>query len=179
MGVLKLKKLNTYVFLLMIFLLISCGCTDKSSSVQGEVDIPLKNFIVERINLFSEKHFSKLEKCEVIFASEENSVIIEFIPDFGAITFKNDIWHWAATHAMNLVYIFPEVTEYKYTVLDAKNNILMELFIDKAGIRALPEKFYGKRGPEVYRHCFSKVELSKMGSELPFDEDFFDGSLLP
>jgi len=129
--------------------------------------------------MFSEKHFTKLEKCEVVFDQNRGTVYVEFIPDFGAITFKNDVWQWAAAHAMNLIYIFPEIKEYKYTVYDTKNNKLMDLYLDEAGIKALPEKFFGKRGPGDYRHCFTKVELTPIGNELPFDEDFFDGSQLP
>lgn len=133
----------------------------------------------ERIKMFSEQHFTKLRECQVTFTESHCSIYIEFIPDFGAITFKNDIWHWAATHAMNLVYIFPEIKEYKYTVFDGKNNKLMDLYLDETGIKVLPERFYGTRGPGDYRNCFTKVEVTKIGSELPLDENFYDGSQLP
>lgn len=140
----------------------------------------VNNFIQERIKLFSKGHFSKLESCEVTFQDNQGKVYVEFIPDFGAITFKNEIWHWAAAHAMNLIYIFPEIKEYQYIVFDSKGNKLMELYLDQQGIKLLPEKFYGKRGPGgYYRHCFTKVEVTKIGNELPLDENFFDGSQLP
>jgi len=172
---LNLKK---YIgFLIMIFL--CTACTNISSSVQGEIDAPLQNFISERIKMFSEKHFTKLHNCEVTFSEDKGAVSVEFVPDFGSITFKNDIWHWAAAHAMNLTYVFPEIKDYRYTVFDDKNNKLMDLEIDELGIRILPEKFFGNRGPGDYRHCFTKVELTKIGNELPLDEDFFDGSQLP
>ncbi|MGI6225095.1 MAG: hypothetical protein ACOYJ1_02455 [Peptococcales bacterium] len=80
---------------------------------------------------------------------------------------------------MNLIYIFPELKEYHYSVFDHKNNKLMDLSIDEKGIKVLPEKYYGRKGPGDYRHCFTKVELTKMGNELPLDEDFYDGSQLP
>jgi hypothetical protein len=152
-----------------------------SSQVQGTPDETLQSFISERIKMFSGKHFSKLQKCEVTFTENQGSVYVEFIPDFGSITFKNEIWHWAAAHAMNLIYTFPEIKEYKYTVFDVKNNKLMDLYLDEVGIKGLPEKFYGKnRGPgDYYRYCFTKVEVTKIGNELPLDEKFFDGSQLP
>jgi hypothetical protein len=150
-----------------------------SSFVQGGIEDPVQSFISERIKMFSEKFFPELRECQTTFTEGKGSVYIEFTPDFGAITFKNDIWQRAAAHAMNLIYIFPEIKEYQYRVIDAKNNKLMDLYIDEVGIKILPEKFYGKKGPGGYRNCFTKVEMTKIGNELPLDEDFYDGSQLP
>ncbi|MFZ7103623.1 MAG: hypothetical protein ACOWWO_13355 [Peptococcaceae bacterium] len=179
LGVFKLKK--SLAFLLIFSILYVTGCLNNASfSVQGEAAETLNNFIKGRIEMFSEKHFSKLRKCEVSFTENEGSLYVEFVPDFGSITFKNEIWQWAAAHAMNLIYLFPEIKEYRYSVYDSKNNKLMDLYLDETGIKLLPEKFYGKRGPGgFYRYCFTKVELTKIGNELPLDEDFFDGSQLP
>lgn len=176
--VFKLSKPKLYIFLLAIILIIS-GCTNRLSSVQGEIEVSLQNFIRERIKLCSAKHFTQLERCEVVFTGEKGVVQVDFRPDFGAIIFKNDIWRSAAAHTMNLIYIFPEIKEYNYGVFDNKNNKLMDLLIDEMGIKALPEKFYGTRGPGDYRNCFTKVEFTKIGNELPLDEDFYDGSQLP
>jgi len=151
-----------------------------SNQVQGEPDGALQKFIAERIEMFTSKHFTKMQKCEVKFTENKGTVYIEFIPDFGSITFKNEIWQWAASHAMNLIYIFPEIKEYSYAVYDVKNNKLMDLYLDENGIRVLPEKFFGHRGPgDYYRYCFTKVELTKIGNQLPLDERFFEGSQLP
>jgi len=151
-----------------------------SYQVDGEPDGTLHKFISERIQLFSSKHFTKLQNCEVNFTENKGIVKVEFIPDFGSITFKNEIWHWAASHAMNLIYIFPEIKEYHYTVYDKKNNKLMYLYLDEVGIKNLPEKFFGHRGPgDYFRSCFTKVEVTKIGNELPLDERFFEGSQLP
>lgn len=176
--VFALKNFKIYVLLLVIFLLN--GCMQISSLVQGEINEEEQLFISERIKLFSEKHFTLLEKCEVNFTENGAKVYIEFIPDFGSIIFKNDIWRIAAAHAMNLVYIFPEINEYRYVVFDKNKDKLMDLFLDEVGIRSLPEKFYGVRGPgNYYRYCFTKVEITPKGNELPLDENFFEGSQLP
>lgn len=129
--------------------------------------------------MFSEKHFSLLRDCQITFTEGKGLVYVEFTPDFGAITFKNDIWQRAAEHAMGLIYIFPEIKGYSYAVYDTKDNKLMDLYIDEVGIKVLPDKFFGPKGPGGYRNCFTKVEVTKMGNELPLDEDFFDGSQLP
>ena len=152
-----------------------------SSEVQGEYDVEdLQAFIGERVELFSQKHFTKLTKFEISFTDNQGKVYIEFIPDFGSITFKNEIWQWSAAHAMNLIYIFPEIIEYHYAVYDSSNKKLMDLYLDETGVKMLPEKYYGQRGPgNYYRYCFTKVEETPLGKELPIDEKFFEGSGLP
>lgn len=173
-----MKKVKIGIFVLAVIFMLG-SCTNTSSMVQGEIEEPVQNFIRERIKMFSEKHFTKLRDCQITFNHGKGSVHVEFTPDFGAITFKNDIWKRAAEHAMNLIYIFPEIKEYSYTVIDTKDNKLMDLYIDEVGIKLLPEKFYGTKGPGGYRNCFTKVEVTKIGNELPLDEDFFDGSQFP
>lgn len=157
------------------------GCNSSSQTVQGEYEKQVQDFIRERIETYSAQHFSKLEECEVTFSSEDRGqVYIKFIPDFGSITFKNEIWQWTALHALNIAYLFPEIKEYHYSVFGANNNQLMELYIDEVGIKALPDKFYGQKGPgNYYRYCFTTVEETEIGRELPIDENFFEGSGLP
>ncbi|NMA01234.1 MAG: hypothetical protein GX923_01550 [Clostridia bacterium] len=157
------------------------GCNKSSQTVQGEYEKQIQDFIRERIQNYSTKHFSKLEECEVSFYSEDKvKVYIKFIPDFGSIIFKNEIWHWSALHALNLSYLFPEIKEYHYSVFDTNNNKLMDLYLDEGGIRMLPDKFYGQKGPgNYYRFCFTNVEETTIGKELPIDENFFEGSGLP
>ncbi|MFZ5942955.1 MAG: hypothetical protein ACOYVD_02515 [Bacillota bacterium] len=176
------SRINIALGIILIFFSITiAGCMNFSSSqVQVEADETINSFISERIKMFSKKHFSKLQDCQVQFTENKGMVSVAFVPDFGSITFKNEIWHWAASHAMNLIYLFPEIKEYHYQVYDSKDNKLMDLYIDELGIKVLPEKFYGKRGAgDFYRHCFTRVELTKIGNELPLDENFFDGSQLP
>lgn len=157
------------------------GCNRSSQYVQGEVEKQEQDFIKQRIETYSAKHFSKLEECQVSFSAEDRGQLyIKFIPDFGSITFKNEIWHWSALHALNLTYLFPEIKEYHYSIFDVKNNKLMDLYLDEVGIKVLPEKFYGQKGPgNYYSFCFTTVEETTIGKELPIDENFFEGSGLP
>ena len=151
-----------------------------SSLVQGEINEEEQQFISERIKLFSEKHFTLLEKCEVNFTENGAKFILNLFPILVQLSLRTIFGGLLPPHAMNLVYIFPEINEYRYVVFDKNKDKLMDLFLDEVGIRSLPEKFYGVRGPgNYYRYCFTKVEITPKGNELPLDENFFEGSQLP
>lgn len=171
------RKKNQSLILIFIscFFIVACTHTSNTRSVQTNIGNNEKDFISERIEMFTTKHFTKMEKCDIDFVNQEGRVRVELVADFGSITFKNEIWHHVAHHAMNLIYIFPEITEYDYVVYDGKDNKLMDLMIDKEGITNLPQHFTNGGQGGNYRFCFTRVDMTKMGQELPLDERFFEG----
>lgn len=175
----KRQHINKVVLILLIISLVSgCGLTkDTVGLPQGQK----QQFIRERVALYTNNHFDTIKTIKLNFSEEDKiALFVEFTPNFGSITFKNEIWQWSAAHALTLIKIFPEITFFEYRVIDKDEGHLMDLIIDEFGLKSLEENYYGQKGPgNSYSSCFSKVVETPRGRSLPLDERFFEGSGLP
>lgn len=138
------KVLIGLMFLIMVVIIITaCSVTNVQEKPEVKND-SLQEVLKTKIEYYTKNTFRFMNEINIENQDDQTLLYVSLVPEVGSVPIKEDIYKSVASHAVDVIKFFPEITSFKYVILwdDREKKEVMQLTLDEEALKNLNKNYY-------------------------------------